>query len=67
MPIDPFALNQQARDTFEQYLRATVNMAEPRLREFVDAELSRGLLWPDPYLQISPKFQSGLSLGESGG
>ena len=64
MPIDPFALNQQARDTFEQYLRATVNMAEPRLREYADAELSRGLLWPDPYLQISPQFQPGLSLQE---
>ncbi len=64
MPIDPFALNERARNTFEQYLRATVNMAEPRLREFVDAELSRGLLWPDPYLQVSPKFKPGLSLGE---
>ena len=64
MPIDPFALNERARNTFEDYLRATVNLAEPRLRDFVDAELSRGLLWPDPYLQISPKFKPGLSLGE---
>ncbi len=67
MPLDPFALNNQARETYEQYLRATVNMAEPRLREFVDAELSRGLLWPDPYLQISPKFTPGISLGELAG
>ncbi|MYD52952.1 MAG: DEAD/DEAH box helicase [Chloroflexi bacterium] len=64
MPLDPFALNDRARDTYEQYLRATVNVREPRLAQFVNDELDRGLLWPDPYLQISPQFEKGPTLAE---
>ena len=64
MPLDPFTLNEQARSTYEQYLRATVNVAEPRLARFVNDELDRGLLWPDPYLQISPQFEKGSTLAE---
>ncbi len=64
MPLDPFALNDQARDTYEQYLRATVNVAEPRLAQFVNDQLDQGLLWPDPYLQISPQFEKGPTLAE---
>lgn len=64
MPLDPFALNDQARKTYEQYLRATVNVAEPRLAQFVNDELDQGLLWPDPYLQISPQFEKGPTLAE---
>lgn len=64
MPLDPFALNERARDTYEQYLRATVNVREPRLAQFVNDELDRGLLWPDPYLQISPQFEKGSALAD---
>ena len=64
MPLDPFLLNDQARKTYEEYLRATVNVAEPRLAQFVNDELDQGLLWPDPYLQISPQFEKGPSLDE---
>ncbi len=41
------------------YVRSFIELRDARIRERVDDELHRGLLWPDPLIQLNPTFESG--------
>ncbi len=44
---DIFELHSKVMQDYRDFVRASVHIADPRLRDFVDAELNAGRLWPD--------------------
>jgi superfamily II DNA or RNA helicase len=42
---------------YATYIRSFLKIADPQIRQVVEAELSKGKLWPEPLLQFNPAFQ----------
>ena len=57
--MDVFGLRERLVDDYEEYTRSFIAVRDERVAETVDAELERGLLWPDPLVQLNPSFASG--------
>ena len=57
--MDVFALRNQLIADYGAYIESFINISDERIREYVDEELSEGLLWPDPLLQLNPSFEAG--------
>ncbi len=56
--MDAFALRDQIVSNYAEYIQSFLIILDPRIRAFVDQQLARGLLWPDPLLQLSPAYQA---------
>lgn len=65
--LDAFSLRDHVVDEYPSYVRGFINIADERVRAVVDEALSSGRLWPDPWLQINPKFTVGASIGDLAG
>jgi ATP-dependent helicase YprA (DUF1998 family)/very-short-patch-repair endonuclease len=57
--MDVFALRDQLVKDYRHYAESFLTIKDDRIREHVAQELDRGLLWPDPALQLNPAFESG--------
>lgn len=64
MPFDVFALKDRVVGDYCSYFESFVNILDDQIREFVDARLHDGELWPDAVLQLNPAFESGRTLSE---
>ena len=42
---------------YANYITSFLKIADPTIRERVEAELSQGKLWPEPLLQFNPSFE----------
>ncbi|MGA2150744.1 MAG: DEAD/DEAH box helicase [Geobacteraceae bacterium] len=42
---------------YESYIRSFISIADPKIREKINQELSQGKLWPDPLLQFNPSYE----------
>jgi hypothetical protein len=51
--MDVFGLRERLVDDYEGYTRSFIAVRDERVAETVDAELERGLLWPDPLVQLT--------------
>ena len=49
---------------YATYIRSFLNIADPKIREVVEGELSKGKLWPEPLLQFNPSFEMAGSVTE---
>ncbi len=54
-----FELRKQLVTDFRDYVESFLNIADPDIRAFLQRELDRGALWPEPLLQINPTFEPG--------
>ena len=43
-------------------VQSFINIRDQRIRQKVDSEISAGLLWPEPLIQLNPKFKPGKSI-----
>ncbi|MGH2947553.1 MAG: DEAD/DEAH box helicase [Solirubrobacteraceae bacterium] len=57
--MDVFALRDQLVRDYRHYAESFFTIRDERIREFVEAQLESGLLWPDPMLQLNPAFEPG--------
>ena len=64
MTLDVFDLRNAVVGEYEAYVKSFVKVLDPRVREFVNARLDEGELWPDPALQLNPAFVQAETLGE---
>ncbi|MEJ5232334.1 MAG: DEAD/DEAH box helicase [Geminicoccaceae bacterium] len=64
MTFDIFELDRRVAEEYRDYVTSFVRVREPRLRAFVEDELGKGRLWPEPILELNPAFERGKSLGE---
>lgn len=56
--MDVFRLRDELTREYSDFVRSFVIIRDQRLREVVDRELDAGLLWPDPFIQLNPNFES---------
>ncbi len=49
---------------YARYIRSFINIADPAIRQTVDAALAEGKLWPEPLLQFNPAYEMAGSVAE---
>jgi ATP-dependent helicase YprA (DUF1998 family) len=60
-----FDLRQHLIDDYSAYIESFIQIRNPRIHEHVEDELFRkGVLWPDPLIQLNPMFQAGKQVDE---
>jgi hypothetical protein len=42
---------------YHQYVESFLNIQDERIKQFVNEELSSGILWPDPLIQLNPSYE----------
>jgi ATP-dependent helicase YprA (DUF1998 family) len=57
--MDVFQLRQQLVDDYGEYIQSFLDIADPRIRDLVERQLSEGLLWPHQLVQLNPAFEPG--------
>lgn len=56
--LDIFNLRDEVIDDYRRYIESFLKIRDPRVEAFVDQELERGELWPDPLVQLNPAYKS---------
>lgn len=62
--MNVFELREKIIADYSSFLKSFLKINDPRIREFVESELERGVLWPESLLQINPSYQFGASMEE---
>jgi ATP-dependent helicase YprA (DUF1998 family) len=62
--MDVFALRDSLIHDYSAYISGFINIRDDRIRSHVEKELSEGLLWPQPLIQLNPAFEAGASIDE---
>ena len=57
--MDVFQLHKSLIQQYGSYSRSFINIQDERIRTVVGEELDRGLLWPEPLVQLNPSYQPG--------
>jgi superfamily II DNA/RNA helicase len=55
--MNVFQTHSRIVSDYENYIRSFLKIVDPKIREVVEAELSKGKLWPEPLLQFNPSFE----------
>jgi hypothetical protein len=57
--MDVFELLRNLVDSYASYIRSFIQIRDARIGAKVEEELSSGLLWPEPFVQLNPaSFQT---------
>ncbi len=59
--MDVFELH---RHLIAAYTKSFIRIRDARIRQAVESEIARGLLWPEPLLQLNPAFEPGATIPE---
>jgi ATP-dependent helicase YprA (DUF1998 family)/very-short-patch-repair endonuclease len=62
--VDVFDLHQHVIDDYAAYTKSFIRIADEWIAETVQREISEGLLWPNPLLQLNPTFAPGKKIDE---
>ena len=62
--MDVFNLQQHVVKTYEKYVTSFYQFRDDRIKAYVQSELQRGKLWPEPLIQLNPSFESGGSIDD---
>ena len=54
--MDVFQLRNRLVDDYSSYIRSFIQIRDERISRLVDQEISDGLLWPDPLIQLNPSL-----------
>ena len=55
--MNVFQTHSRIVSDYATYICSFLNIADPKIREVVEGELSQGKLWPEPLLQFNPSFE----------
>ncbi len=55
--MNVFQTHSRIVNDYAAYIRSFLNIADPKIKEHVEEELSTGKLWPEPLLQFNPSFE----------
>jgi ATP-dependent helicase YprA (DUF1998 family) len=61
--VNVFELHGRLIGDYANYVRSFINIRDPRIRDRVDDDLQRGLLWPEPRIALNPAFEPGATIG----
>src|SRR5690606_251421 len=62
--MDVFQLRSQVVDDYARYVKSFVKIRDDRIAAFAEEQLEKGVLWPDPILQLNPAYEPGPTLPE---
>jgi superfamily II DNA/RNA helicase/very-short-patch-repair endonuclease len=62
--VDVFDLRKHVIQEYADYIRSFIVIGDERIERLVDDELRRGVLWPEPLIQLNPAFEPGAPLGD---
>ncbi|NBO30979.1 MAG: DEAD/DEAH box helicase [Cyanobacteria bacterium WB6_1B_304] len=62
LPLDIFNLRDSILNNYRDYINSFLNIRDTRVYDFVQKELNKGELWPDPLVQLNPSYAPGASL-----
>ena len=62
--MDVFDLHQHVIDDYAAYTKSFIRISDERISDTVHQEISEGLLWPEPLLQLNPSFAPGKRIDE---
>jgi len=54
-----FDLRNQLVNDFGEYIRSFLTVRDEQIKAYLERELSRGALWPEPLLALNPIFEPG--------
>ncbi|KKK68755.1 hypothetical protein LCGC14_2940870 [marine sediment metagenome] len=62
--MDVFDLHQHVVDDYAAYTKSFIRISDERISAKVLQDISEGLLWPEPLLQLNPSFAPGKRIDE---
>ncbi len=62
--MDVFRLRQSLVDEYKAYIDSFIRIRDEQISSFVTDSLERGVLWPEPLIQLNPSFERGDSVDE---
>jgi ATP-dependent helicase YprA (DUF1998 family) len=57
--MNVFKLRSTLIKDYSSYISSFIRIRDQRIKEYVDDSIERGLLWPDPLIQLNPTFEPG--------
>jgi ATP-dependent helicase YprA (DUF1998 family) len=57
-----FDLRQQLITDYSEYIRSFLQIRDEEINEYVEREFTRGALWPEPLIQLNPRFKPGATI-----
>ena len=62
--MDVFSLRNRVVADYAEYIGSFINILDSRIDKYVSEEMRRGMLWPQPLLQLNPNFERGKGIDE---
>ena len=62
--MDVFRLRNRLIADYTAYIKSFITIQDNRIGKHVEEELQKGILWPDPLIQLNPNFQQGAWIEE---
>jgi len=62
--MDVFQLRNNVINDYQNYVESFLHIQDDRIRDFVHDEFEKGVLWPDPLIQLSPSYEMGKTVSE---
>ncbi len=57
--MDVFAIRKKIITAYSEYAQSFIQIQDDRIRNHVEEQMSEGAFWPDPLIQLNPRFESG--------
>ena len=62
--MNAFDLRNHLVKEYADYIKSFIKIRDKDIEGYVESELKKGLLWPEPLLQLNPSFQPGAWIDE---
>jgi ATP-dependent helicase YprA (DUF1998 family) len=62
--MNVFDLRQRLTWDYSAYIEGFIQIADPRILDFVKKSLDEGVFWPEPLIQLNPAFEPGERIDE---
>jgi very-short-patch-repair endonuclease len=62
--MDVFRLRDSVIGDYQRFIQGFLHIRDKRIRDEVERTLADGLLWPEPWLSLNPKFTPGGTVDE---
>lgn len=62
--MDVFDVRERLIDDYQAFTTSTVDIADPRIQQYVSDQQDGGRQWPEPWLSLNPAFASGGRIDE---
>ena len=62
--MDVFALRRELIGDYASFVESFIRIRDTKIAEKVQTEISSGLLWPEPLIQLNPSFEPGESIDQ---